>query len=857
MWKDSVRELNAPMFRFAIDPFSFFAGFIAASIFWWLIARARPMWNEMAAGVKEQREVAKTRKTTTVEENHRRITLRRAQGMHLAAPLFALDEILLEPLLIAAPQVVEPGTPAKFEDVISQTLPYLPAWPEIAAVYHSQTITLPQALSGNTNIVIIGQPGIGKTVALAHLASLAANRSEKLEALKVAVPFLFHVANLKLPIANPKDPLAPLVEAAAEHAPLLDQSRLPAFFQNVFKNGDALLLIDGYDEITPENQQIVTDYFKVILQNYPQTRIVTTGAPEYLDGLIGLGFAPLSMMTWSARDNEKFINQWSYLWSTTVAMEAWAQTGPEQVDPFLLNIWLGADNTNLSPLELTLKTWGAYAGDSLGPHVLESIATHIRRIAPINTPLAALETLAMQVVVNAQPVFDSHVARGWVKSFEVAEEKPEGESPEELADETPEETKPKKGKGKKVEKVTTPTSGLLGRMAASGLLIAYPNNKMRFTHPVFAGYLAGRALVNYNVEVDILNQSDWSGKYLAMRYFAAHGDASKLVQALLGFSRLPMHRPLFAAARWLRDAPKNAPWRGKLFGALAAILQTEGVPLNLRGQAMAAFVISNDPNAMTLFRQFATTTAFELVQLSALGSGAMRDPKAVQILARAVHAPSQAVRDAACMALVAIGTNEALETVAHTLLNGDENIRRAAAEALANDPGEGHAMLREGITISDILLRRAVAYGLGRVNEPWAIELLQKIQIEDDQWVVRNAATEVLDSKTSAGSRAPRKLKAPSESPWLIEFAGKQGMGISPGVPATDVLLLALKSEDSDTRLASLPYLKLMPSEGVIAQIYNAMYGDDIELRETAYNVLWELGTSGVKLPHPNQYGYG
>ena len=114
--------------------------------------------------------------------------------------------------------------------------------------------------------------------------------------------------------------------------------------------------------------------------------------------------------------------------------------------------------------------------------------------------------------------------------------------------------------------------------------------------------------MNYNAEETILNQPDWSGKYLAMRYFAAHGDASKLVQALLEFSRLPMHRPLFAAARWLRDAPRNAPWRGKLFGALAAVLQTEGIPLNLRGQAMAAFVVSNDPSAMTLFRQFSTTT---------------------------------------------------------------------------------------------------------------------------------------------------------------------------------------------------------------------------------------------------------
>jgi HEAT repeat protein len=234
----------------------------------------------------------------------------------------------------------------------------------------------------------------------------------------------------------------------------------------------------------------------------------------------------------------------------------------------------------------------------------------------------------------------------------------------------------------------------------------------------------------------------------------------------------------------------------------------------------------------------------------------MRDPKAVQVVERSLQAPSISARRAACMALVAIGTNEALESVAHTLLNGDEDIRRAAAEAIANEHGEGHAMLRDGITLTDILVRRAVAYGLGRVDEAWAIEVLQKIQIEDDQWVVRNAAAEVLESKTSAGSLAPRELNQPSESPWLIEFAAKQGVGISPGIPATDVLLLALKSDDPETRLAALPYLKTTPNEGVIAQLYDAMYKDDPELREGAYNILWELGTSGVKLPHPSQYGY-
>ena len=207
------------------------------------------------------------------------------------------------------------------------------------------------------------------------------------------------------------------------------------------------------------------------------------------------------------------------------------------------------------------------------------------------------------------------------------------------------------------------------------------------------------------------------------------------------------------------------------------------------------------------------------------------------------------------MALVAIGTNESLEAVAKTLLSGDEDIRRAAGEALANDPHEGHAMLKDGITINDILLRRAVVYGLGRIREPWAIEMLKKAQIEDDQWVVRNAATEVLDAKTNMTTLAPTRLKAPHESPWLLEFAAKKGMGISPGVPATEVLMLALKDQDPDARLAALPYLKFTPSDGVLAEIYHSMYQDDPEFREAAYNVLWEIGASGVKLPHPSQYG--
>jgi len=845
------------MFQTLIDPLSFFIGFATASVFWFLMARARPLWNEMRANWKEQREAAQARRTSSIEENHRRTTLRRAQGAHLAAPLFALDEILQEPRVLAPPQKVEPGMPPKFEDIVTQTLPYLPNWPEVAAVYRPHTLSLPQALSGNANIVIIGQPGIGKTVALAHLASLAANRSAELGALKDAIPFHLHVADLKLPITEPKQVLEPISEALAEHAPLRDLGRLPGFVQNAFSSGRALFLLDGYDELPAEEQRGVAEYLKTLMHNYPKVRLVATGAPEYLDGLIPLGFAPLTLCAWSVRQNERFVEQWGQLWSQTVALEAWAQTGPEQVDPLLLNTWLGSDNSGLSPLEMTLKVWGAYAGDSLGSHVLESIATHVRRLAPANTPLAALETLALQVIMNSQPSFEPGKARGWVQSFEVEENLPEGEADETSGEAAQAEKKSKNGR--KTERTTPlPSAGLLGKMASSGLLTYHRENSvLRFSHPVFAGYLAGHALTNYQTAETVLNQPDWSGKYLVLRYVAANGNADKLVQSLLEFSRLPMHRPLFAAARWLRDAPRNAKWRGKLFGTLAAVMQTEGIPLSLRGQAMAAFANSKDPSAATLFRQFAASTAFELAHLAILGAGVMQDSKAVPVLEGALQAPSQSVRRAACLALVAIGTTEALESVAHAMLSGDEELRRAAGEALANDPREGHAMLRDGISMQDILLRRAVMYGLGRVDEPWAVETLQKMQVDDDQWVVRNAATEILDAKTEITAFAPSKLKPPHETPWLVEFAAKNGTGISPGVPATDVLLLALKEENPEYGLAALPYLKFTPKEGVIGQMYDTMYRDDPELREAAFHTLWEIGASGVKLPDPSQFGLG
>jgi hypothetical protein len=354
-----------------MDPISFVIGFVSGVLFTWLLSRVRPLLTQIREGVKERREAAQVRRTSGLEDNHRRITLRRAQGMHLASSLFSLDEILQEPRLLAPPARVEPGVVGIQEDIISQTLPYMPAWPELAAIYRAPTIGVAAAIAGGSNIVIVGAAGMGKTVALAHLASMAANFNVGLDSKSEleAVPYLYHVADLQFPFDGSRDPISTIINAASEHAPIFDLRRLPGFIQQTFKGGQALLLIDGFDELDPSGQGQVVSWFKALLQAYPRTRIVTTGCPNQLHGLISLGFSPLALIAWDSAKVSRFIQQWGELWSRTAVLEVSTQTEPQQVDPILLNTWLNVDNNGLTPFELTLKVWGAYAGDSLGPWI--------------------------------------------------------------------------------------------------------------------------------------------------------------------------------------------------------------------------------------------------------------------------------------------------------------------------------------------------------------------------------------------------------------------------------------------------------------------------------------------------------
>ncbi len=828
-----------------IDIFSFFLGFILAALIWWITSMLRPAFQQIVANIRarqaDKRE--KAHEFNIAEEHFLLSVLQQAQGMHLAAPIFSLDEILVLPRLLAPPPRIIPGDPPAEEDIGDATIPYLPAWPELGAVYKTPTLSLSEALSGDSDIVLTGQTGMGKTVALACLASQLARHEPGAGLPANTIPFLIHIADVDLGF-NKENPLGTLLDFAAEKTPMFEMSRVTNFIRKAFSDGRILLLLDGTDELPPEKLKLAIDFIRSIKRAYPHIRMITTASSEYLDGLVSLNFIPFSLSAWDSQQRAGFLEKWADLWTRYVSVESWTQIN-DPVDSLLLNAWIKVDSDPLTPLELTLKAWGAYAGDCQGSSPLDAIESHVRRISPANTPREALDSVALQIILEVEPIFTMHKARQWVRAFELEE----SDNPEEAEQEG-------EGKSKKTVKQKATSPGIIAKMVESGLLSQHCNNQIRFVHPIFIGYLAGKTLGNYG-DI-ILQQPPWIGKFLSMHFLAAQGNATPLAEGLLANFDRPLSRSLFISARWLRDTPTQASWRALVMEKLAELLQQTGQPLGLRGQALAAFIKSGDPGVAVLFRQFLTKTDADLLQLTALGAGALRDAKSVELLSALLSHSNSNVRRAACLALAAVGTTTAMDALANGLLHGDEILRRAAAEAMANHEEEGQNMLKEGALMKeDLHVRRAVAYGLGRIREAWATEILVKLQTEDEQWVVRNAATEVLEEQRKPNSHIPRRLPPPSESPWLIAFAGKKGEGISPDKPPTELLLMALKSEEPEERLASLDYLRMMPLEGVFGALYQAMYSGEPELREAVFRAISEMASRGVDVPDPVQFGVG
>ncbi len=784
-----------------LDLWSFATAFLIGVLCFWIYTALRKAWPQIRPTIRSVLIDYKRFNQRSVDLSYRRSILNKAQKTHLAGMLFPLDDVLIIPRVLAPPPRVDPRQPAPLETIVNQVIRYLPDWPELASQYFAPTLDLFEILNRGSNLILIGEPGSGKSTALAYLASSLARHEPQTGELKDFIPFLIHYSELVQLSADHQDPAEILVNSALSGISSPPPFQASGFLHQQFERGNAFLLLDGLDELLPAQVKEVTVFLDSLLKRYPQTRIVTVSNPDYWDGLSRLGLQPLVLACWNRQDIRQIIGKWEAAWKNLPG----SGLIPEGR---MISSWIQSKKPNRTALEWTLRIWSAFNPDDLGISRRDVFDSYVRRFISGTTERELLEKCAERLIRAKTFTFDHE--------WETSRKEPLD-------------------------------ADMLRTLSSKGFVILLPQGNWRFAHPFTAAFLSAPAFISDAGKLkELMIQPGWLGQQMTLDCLSSLTDTSPCLNQMLTTDSAPLHRNLFRAARWLREAPPDSSWRFACLSKLVELAQDEDQPVSMRQRALAALISCEDASLHQLFRDWARSRSATLRHMGALGIGSFGDVSGSEILEGLLQDMDCLARDSACLGLSLLGNQTALEAVARVLLSGDERSRRAAAEALSLDPGEGYAVLREGNSLSDPFVRKAVVYGLNRVPQPWADGLLNKTRREDNHYTVRTAAIEVLEFRAHPNPSLPRKLPPPSQSPWLIAFAARMGGGIPAGVSATDKLIAVLQTGSIEEQIASLEYLTLTPEPQVIQAILSCLPYLVEEVRDQAITTLWRHSGMGA-----------
>ena len=810
--------------RIKLDWLSFWIGFVTSVLFVWISKKFLPHIRQGLQNVKEQTLSARQEIVSKTELTYRKELYLFAQKLHLASPLFSLEEILIEPRFLPPKPVPFPGEEPPPEDIVSQIIPYTPDWPELASTYNAQSLSLSEALKGGADLLLLGPAGFGKTVALANLTSQVLLKNTETGGLAKLLPIYIHAAELNLPIDD-QEPLDILIKALETRPWNKQIPKLGNFIKKAFRNNNILLMVDGADECPPKLINGLYDFLKQLKTDSQINRLVVSASPDYFGELPLLGLKPLTVLPWNIRQKASFAKKWEEHWNTSI--ETLNPQGVSQLDYLILNSWILQKSTFLTPLEFVLKVWSAYANDISGLSGKNFLESYIQRITnDLPGSREVLKTLAKNNILSLQPFLNQETLGN-----EKVQYKENG------------------------HKRNTYISRLLPNLIQREILIKMGDKKIIFAHAILEGYLAAEALGEQNEYKAILEQPNWLYKKSALHYLASQGiELDKTYQEATPGEEI-LHKPLLQKAEWLHDIDTQNPLNTRIIKELVKTLNNDNIPLSIRIKLLIALAKSDSPGIPELFQRLLLTQNPDLNFLAILGLGYIRDIKSVSDIIHSLN-HEQIVQKAACLALVNIGTKDALEALAQVLLQSNEALQKAAAESFANHPEEGYPVLKEGVQVKDLLVRRAAIFGLKRLQQPWVTELLEEIQAQEEEWVVRDAAEQALKELTNPNPFIPKKSIPIEKTTWLSTFAKEHTNEIKANASSRDVLIAALRFGSDDEKLSALNTLTEMGDEGIFPTAFHFLFGDNPDLREAAIYAIWYLQGMGRIIPSPIQFGF-
>lgn len=175
------------------------------------------------------------------------------------------------------------------------------------ARYSAQRID--SLLSNRPRALLRGQAGAGKTTLVWWLAAHAANGTldSNLWKLNGLVPFVIPMREVYA-----RGGRFPAVSELLSAGRIISDDAPDGWAGRVLEAGRGLLLVDGMDEVPPEEREKARRWLSDLLARYPDTRCLATVRPDAVekDWLRAEDFAELTLLPMSDEDVQSFVSAW-------------------------------------------------------------------------------------------------------------------------------------------------------------------------------------------------------------------------------------------------------------------------------------------------------------------------------------------------------------------------------------------------------------------------------------------------------------------------------------------------------------------------------------------------------------------
>lgn len=354
---------------------SFGAGFGAGVL---ATAAGFRVWQSIQAMRDAEMDLARQYSVRNADPGYVKALVEYAQQAHFFGHRVKLQELLVEPTFLRAPDL---ATPPEEDTSLRDPFEIIPInheYPALHTPYFLRTLTMDELGRCEYPVAIIGDVGSGRTTALLSMVlrsvgfldlpqsidpvqaqleeqeaklsreeqaarikqrlalieraqqqyaeesgdsvegdKMVGDTSDAQSALRRRAPVYIHLGDISLgsrEFGRRADPAEPLVRGLQEQVGRIISMRMVQRTYNLLESGNALVLIDGYDDLPMNDRPAAMAWIEAMLEAYPENHFIIAMPPNGYGNLMQLGVVPVFMRPWQQQRVDHAVQQWSDQW---------------------------------------------------------------------------------------------------------------------------------------------------------------------------------------------------------------------------------------------------------------------------------------------------------------------------------------------------------------------------------------------------------------------------------------------------------------------------------------------------------------------------------------------------------------